>query len=57
MSVSPRNTVARFAFAAFALIGALAPAALAGPDIDEATSSRPDAGATPASARHPWLKG
>lgn len=33
------------------LATALAPLANAGPDIDEATSSRPDAGATPATAR------
>ena len=37
--------------AAAVLATALAPLANAGPDIDEATSSRPDAGATPATAR------
>jgi hypothetical protein len=35
----------------FVLTAALATSALAGPDIDEATSSRPDAGGTPGSAR------
>ena len=51
MTATPRMNVTRFAIAAVALVCAIAPTAVAGPDIDEATSSRPDAGATPATAR------
>lgn len=51
MSVQARTSTVRLAIAVLALEGALTSPALAGPDIDEATSSRPDAGATPASAR------
>ncbi len=51
MPVPARTSVARLAVAVLSLGGALASTVLAGPDIDEATSSRPDAGATPASAR------
>lgn len=51
MPVQARTPVVRLAIAVLAFGGALASTVLAGPDIDEATSSRPDAGATPASAR------
>lgn len=49
MTVHTRTLAARLAAAT--LGGALAASAIAGPDIDEATSSRPDAGATPPTAR------